>query len=97
MTVARRKKGWSYSTGERGRNRVRVYERPKSGQIFLELSDRGKRKRIAPGHRDREAAKAKAEEVAAELRRAEFTPHVDSNRTGPPAPQAGVLSGMTAF
>ena len=62
---------WSYSTGEWGRNRVRAFEHPKTGRIFLEFADAGKRKRVALGHRDREAAKAKAEEVAGALRRAE--------------------------
>lgn len=62
---------WSYSTGEWGRNRVRAFEHPKTGRIFLEFADAGKRTRVALGHRDREAAKGKAEEVAAALRRAE--------------------------
>ncbi len=71
MTAARRKKRWSYSTGERGRNRVRAFEHPATGRLFLEFSDGGKRKRIALGHRDRETAKAKAEEVATALRKAQ--------------------------
>jgi integrase len=70
MTHAERH-GWSFITGERGRNRVRAYEHPQTGRIFLELYDGGRRKRLALGHRDREAAKAKAEEVAAALRHAE--------------------------
>jgi hypothetical protein len=67
MTQA--KKRWSYSTGERGTNRVRVFEHPATQGLFLEVYDTGRRKRIALGHRDRELAKAKAEEVAAALRR----------------------------
>ncbi len=67
MTQA--KKRWSYSTGERGRNRVRVFEHPATRGLFLEVYDTGRRKRIALGHRDRELAKAKAEEVAMALRR----------------------------
>jgi integrase len=66
MTQA--KKRWSYSTGERGRNRVRVFEHPATVGLFLEVYDAGRRKRIALGHRDRKAAKAKAGEVAAALR-----------------------------
>ncbi|MDP3937777.1 MAG: site-specific integrase [Deltaproteobacteria bacterium] len=62
---------WSFSTGERGRNRVRAFEHPQTGRIFLELYEDGRRKRIALQHRDREAAKAKAEEVAMALRRQE--------------------------
>jgi integrase len=67
MTQA--KKRWSYSTGERGRNRVRVFEHPATQGLFLEVYDAGRRKRIALGHRDREVAKTKAEEVATALRR----------------------------
>jgi integrase len=63
------KKRWSYSTGERGRNRVRAFVHPKTGGLFLEFTDGGTRKRIALGHRDRGAAKATAEELAAALRR----------------------------
>jgi integrase len=62
-------KRWSYSTGERGRNRVRIFEHPSTRGLFLEVYDTGRRKRIALGHRDRELAKAKAEEVATALRR----------------------------
>jgi integrase len=69
MTNARDR--WSYSAGEWGRNRVRAFEHPTTGRMFLEFADSGKRKRIALGHRDREAAKGKAEEVAAALRRAD--------------------------
>jgi hypothetical protein len=45
-------KRWSYSTGERGRNRVRAFEHPKSGTLFLEFAEGRQRKRIALGHRD---------------------------------------------
>lgn len=69
MTQARNP--WSFSTGERGRNRVRVFEHPETGTLFLEVREDGRRKRIALGHRDRELAKAKAEEVATAWRRAE--------------------------
>jgi integrase len=69
--MTRTKKGWSYSTGERGRNRVRVFEHPDTGRIFLEFSEEGARKRIALGHRDRDAAKGKADEVALALRKPE--------------------------
>ena len=49
---------------------MRAFEHPDTRRIFLEFTDTGKRKRIALGHRDRARAKAKAEEVAAALRRA---------------------------
>src|SRR3972149_5924901 len=58
---------WSYMTGEKGRNRVRVFAHPQTGRLFLEVKDRGARRRVALGHRDREAAKRKADEVAASL------------------------------
>jgi len=63
-----RKLRWSYSTGERGRNRVRAYEHPKTGRIFLEFSDSGRRRRVALGHRIQEAAKTKADELALAFR-----------------------------
>jgi integrase len=70
MTRAK-KQQWSYSTGERGRNRVRAFAHPTTGRLFLEFTDHGRRTRVALGHRDPEAAKGKAEEVAAALRRPE--------------------------
>src|SRR3954469_15743324 len=69
------KKGWSYSAGERGRNRVRAYEDAARGTIFLEFYETvagtvpgmvpPKRVRLATRSRDREAAKRKADELAA--------------------------------
>ena len=47
-----KKRGWSYSAGERGRNRVRAYE-DSSGAILLEFYERlpgdgeARRKRIS--------------------------------------------------
>jgi integrase len=70
MTRAK-KKGWSYSTGERGVNRVRVFEHPATSRIFLEYTEERARKRLALGHRDRDAATAKADEVALALRQPE--------------------------
>ncbi|HET7583500.1 MAG TPA: site-specific integrase [Gemmatimonadaceae bacterium] len=70
------KQGWSYSTGEWGVNRVRAFEFGSKG-IFIEFRERVsgtakfRRVRIALGHRDREVAKAKAEDVAAAFRRQE--------------------------
>jgi integrase len=66
MTGARHR--WSYSTGERGRNRVRAFEHPVTGLIFLEFSDSGRRRRVALSHRLHEAAKTKADELALALR-----------------------------
>ncbi len=67
MSTARKRR-WSYSTGERGRNRVRAYQHPDTGLIFLEFSDEGRRRRVALGHRVQDAAKTKADELALALR-----------------------------
>lgn len=62
---------WSYCTGERGRNRVRVFERSKGRNLAIEWwetdPDTGqrKRRRQSLGHRDRDAAKVKADRLAA--------------------------------
>ncbi len=68
MTNAKRQR-WSYSTGERGQNRIRAFAHPVTGRMFLEFTDHGRRTRLALGHRDADAAKAKAEELAVALRR----------------------------
>lgn len=72
MTNAIRKgsrKAWSYLTGEKGRNRVRVFAHPGTGRMFLEYRDQGGQKcRTALKHRSEELAKAKAEEVSLALR-----------------------------
>ena len=68
MTSA--KKGWSYSAGEWGRNRVRAYEDPKSGLLLVEFYERPRnyskplRRRISLGHRDRLKAKQQADKIA---------------------------------
>lgn len=87
MTDAK-KKGkvarWSYSVGERGRNRVRAFAHAETGRLFVEfyeptrLASRPRVKRVALGHTDRERAKATAEELAAKLRSGASEPH-----TGP--------------
>ena len=58
---------WSWTTGEKGLNRVRVFLHPKSGRLCLEwyeavLGRRPKARTRALGHADREQAKADAEE-----------------------------------
>jgi integrase len=66
-------KSWSYKAGEKGRNRVRVYEDAKAGKLLLEYYETApgdpnpKRRRLALGHCDRERAKRQADEVAAKL------------------------------
>jgi integrase len=66
MMAPTKKKRWSYSAGERGRNRVRAFEHC-SGVLMLEFSDQGRRKRISLGHRDRNRAKEQADLAAAGL------------------------------
>lgn len=67
---------WSYSTGERGVNRVRAIAHPTTGRCSLEYyepsrrGDRPRPRRVALGHTDREQAKAAADTLAAELRTA---------------------------
>lgn len=62
---------WSYKTGERGRNRVRVFERSRGSNLFIEWYEKdpatGERTRVrrSLGHWDREQAKAKADRIAA--------------------------------
>jgi len=68
-----KKKGWSYSAGERGRNRVRAYEDEARGKIFLEFYEsvpgttQVRRARISAGVTDREAAKRKTDQLAAKF------------------------------
>ena len=76
----RQRKGWSYSAGERGRNRVRVFEHD-TGRLMLEWyepapgSPRPKRKkRKTLGHSDRARAKQQADEVAAAFAKSEAPP-----------------------
>jgi integrase len=73
MASPRRARSWSWTTGEKGKNRVRVYDRGSRG-IFLDtfvrdpLTGTATRKRISLGRVDRDTAKRKAEELAATLR-----------------------------
>jgi len=66
-------KGWSYSAGERGRNRVRAYEDVARGTIFLEFyetvlgTEEVQRTRVSTGGNDRAAAKCKANRLAAQF------------------------------
>ena len=68
---------WSWSTGERGVNRVRVYEHAASGVLYVEWyearqDDRGPLRRAQNlGHQDRERAKSEAYDLAARLLRGE--------------------------
>ena len=55
----------SYSAGEWGRNRVRVFPDPKTGLIQIEWREGGRRLSRSLGHRDWARAKRQADEVAA--------------------------------
>ncbi len=64
----------SYVTGEKGKNRVRVFTDPRTGMLYLEYRDgQGRKARTACGHRDFACAKAQADETAAQLRRPDRT------------------------
>ena len=68
-TATAKSKHWSYSTGERRLNRVRVYERQGYG-IWIDYRDEGGTRRRHPlGTTDRAEAKAQADEIAAKFRR----------------------------
>ena len=62
--MGRTKRRWSYSAGERGRNRVRVYEDARSSSILMEFYEDGGRSRTALRHNDRARAKREADEAA---------------------------------
>ena len=57
----------SYSAGEWGRNRVRVFPDPKTGLYQIEWRENGRRRTRSLKHRDWARAKRQADEVAAGL------------------------------
>ncbi|HUG02097.1 MAG TPA: hypothetical protein VML95_09535 [Longimicrobiales bacterium] len=61
----KRRKCWSYSAGERGRNRARVYEKEPGGQVYLEWYEDGHRRRALLAVTDHEEAKRRADAAAA--------------------------------
>ena len=66
-----RPKTWSYLSGERGRNRVRVFEK-RPGKFFAEWREGTSRKRVhLQGVQNTRAAKEKADDIAAEFGRLE--------------------------
>lgn len=82
MRQAKGTAAWSFKAGEKGRNRVRVFEDTARGAIFAEvvetdpLTGKRERKRFALGHADRDRAKGVAERMALALREHERTPEV---------------------
>ena len=55
---------WSYKAGEKGRNRVRVFDWPGEG-IWIDYREHGKRIRRPLGHSNQDLAKREADEIAA--------------------------------
>jgi len=90
MASPRRSRRWSWTTGEKGKNRVRAFDRGSRG-IFLEMFARDPatgltaRKRIALGRVDHGFARRKAEELAT-------CSGVMGARKLPPLPSAGSLT-----
>lgn len=73
--MAKAKPSWSYKAGEKGRNRVRVFEERVGGVLLAEFYEfvpgtaAERRTRLSLGHRDREAAKQYADDLAARFRK----------------------------
>lgn len=65
--VRKQQASWSYFAGEKGVNRVRVYEH-RPGSLFAEYQQHGRRVRIGLRHNDRTRAKEEADELAAQMR-----------------------------
>lgn len=55
----------SYGTGEWGRNRVRIFQDPKTGMFQIEWRENGRRLTLSLKHRDWRRAKRQADEFAA--------------------------------
>jgi integrase len=58
-------KVWSYIAGEKGRNRIRVFDR--RGRLCLEWTESGRKRRLILPCNDRELAKKAADKAAAEF------------------------------
>ena len=65
----RRKKYFSYSTGERGRNRVRAFRHSANGKLYLEFREEGKRHSVRLDTSEVEEAKQRADELSVRLGR----------------------------
>ncbi len=98
MTRRRRGSRWSWSTGERGVNRVRVYEHAASGVLYVEWyedrqDERGPLRRAQNlGHLEHERAKGEAYDLAARLLRGEVERKTEAAET-----QRGPLTLGTLF
>jgi integrase len=72
MGSTRRQQAWSYRAGEKGENRVRVFERvgpERKAGFWIDYRDEAGRHRQPIAVTDRDAAKLKADEIAASFRR----------------------------
>ena len=65
MMARTRRRRRSYSAGEWGRNRVRIFPDPRTGVIQIEWREDGRRTTRSLGHRDWARAKKQADEFAA--------------------------------
>lgn len=80
MARAKKKSAWSYQAGERGKNRVNLFDRGERG-LYLEFREHARdgkasrRVRVSLGRIDREEAKAKADRLALEFRKNEPAKH----------------------
>ena len=72
----------TYSAGEWGRNRVRVFPDPKTGLLQIEWRENGRRLSQSLKHRDWARAKRQADEVAAGL----AVPGLNGNADAEPKP-----------
>lgn len=77
----------SYSAGERGRNRCRVFPDPKTGIYQIEWREKGKRCQESLGHRDVDKAKEQADEFAANY----VQPEPEPEEAEPDPPTLGEL------
>lgn len=84
MASRRRKGAKSYSTGEKGINRVRLFSRARGGKLLLSYQDESVKRYITVGHEDWERAKEQADKLALALRQHE-------------TPSSGVLTLKALF
>jgi integrase len=86
QSVRRQRAMWSYVTGEKRRNRIRVFAWPEKGDsLWIDYRVHGKRTKTALGHSDRDRAKRQADEIAGRL------------SAGNARPAGAVLSLRTLF
>ena len=69
MLPKRRKKYFSYCTGERGRNRVRAFRHSANGKLYVEFRERGRRHSVRLDTSEEQEAKQRADELSAMLGR----------------------------